>query len=51
MRVDSIPSSGLDHEWGVDLYGKLLETGGGKERMMKYFTVSNGTLAARYVGF
>ncbi|KAG1659805.1 hypothetical protein FOA52_002141 [Chlamydomonas sp. UWO 241] len=28
---------GLDHEWGVDLYGKLLEIGGGKERMTKYF--------------
>ncbi|CAD7699183.1 unnamed protein product [Ostreobium quekettii] len=30
---------GLQHEWGVELYGKLLETGGGKERMTKYFTV------------
>ncbi|GLI69657.1 hypothetical protein VaNZ11_014332 [Volvox africanus] len=28
---------GLDHEWGVDLYGHLLEIGGGKERMTKYF--------------
>jgi len=31
---------GLDHEWGVGLYGELLEIGGGKERMTKYFTVS-----------
>lgn len=29
----------LDHEWGVELYGKLLETGGGKERMTVYFKV------------
>jgi len=28
---------GLDHVWGVDLYGELLEIGGGKERMTKYF--------------
>jgi hypothetical protein len=32
--------TGLDHEWGVDLYGELLEIGGGKERMTKYFLVS-----------
>ncbi|KAG2494894.1 hypothetical protein HYH03_007132 [Edaphochlamys debaryana] len=25
------------HEWGVELYGHLLEIGGGKERMTKYF--------------
>lgn len=25
------------HVWGVDLYGHLLEIGGGKERMTKYF--------------
>jgi len=29
--------AGLDHEWGVDLYGELLEIGGGKERMAAYF--------------
>ena len=23
------------HEWGVELYGELLEIGGGKERMTK----------------
>ncbi|GBF97519.1 hypothetical protein Rsub_10442 [Raphidocelis subcapitata] len=28
---------GLDHDWGVELYGELLEIGGGKERMTKYF--------------
>lgn len=33
-------SSGLNHEWGVDLYGHLLEIGGGKERMTKYFKVT-----------
>lgn len=30
---------GLDHSWGVELYGELLEIGGGKERMTKYFKV------------
>ena len=29
---------GLDHVWDAELYGRLLETGGGKERMMAYFT-------------
>jgi len=24
-------------DWDVELYGKLLKTGGGKERMSKYF--------------
>lgn len=28
---------GIDHEWDVDLYGELLEIGGGKERMTHYF--------------
>lgn len=28
---------GFADEWSVDLYGKLLETGGGKERMTAYF--------------
>lgn len=37
----SVPwNSGLNHEWGVDLYGHLLEIGGGKERMTKYFKVT-----------
>jgi hypothetical protein len=31
--------AGLDHTWGVELYGELLEIGGGKERMTKYFKV------------
>lgn len=37
--------TGLDHEWGVHLYGELLEIGGGKERMTKYFKV-RGCVAA-----
>ena len=32
--------AGLKHEWDLQLYGRLLETGGGKERMTAYFTVS-----------
>jgi hypothetical protein len=32
LKVD-----GKDMEWDVDLYGKLLEIGGGKERMMGYW--------------
>lgn len=32
--------AGIKHEWGLELYGELLATGGGKERMMAYFTVS-----------
>ncbi|KAI8471357.1 MAG: HAD-like domain-containing protein [Monoraphidium minutum] len=34
---DAFKRKGLDHEWGVELYGELLEIGGGKERMTKYF--------------
>lgn len=34
---EAFKRKGLDHEWGVDLYGELLEIGGGKERMTKYF--------------
>lgn len=30
---------GLQHEWDVDTYGKLLEIGGGKERMKAYFSL------------
>jgi hypothetical protein len=30
---------GLDHQWGLEQYGELLETGGGKERMDVYFSV------------
>lgn len=29
---------GLSTVWGVEEYGRLLETGGGKERMMAYFS-------------
>lgn len=31
---------GLADTWDVPLYGELLEIGGGKERMTKYFSVS-----------
>lgn len=34
---------GIDVEWGVDLYGDLLTTGGGKERMTRYFTDYNSS--------
>ncbi|GFR40830.1 hypothetical protein Agub_g1305 [Astrephomene gubernaculifera] len=34
---EAFKQKGLDHEWDVDLYGELLEIGGGKERMTKYF--------------
>jgi len=30
-------NSGIDEEWSVELYGKLLETGGGKERMTAHW--------------
>jgi HAD superfamily hydrolase (TIGR01509 family) len=30
-------NSEIDDEWGVELYGKLLETGGGKERMTAHW--------------
>jgi len=33
-------STGLvGHEWSVEEYGRLLEIGGGKERMTAYFLV------------
>lgn len=34
---EAFARKGLKHEWDVDLYGHLLEIGGGKERMYKYF--------------
>ena len=30
-------NSGIDEDWSVELYGKLLETGGGKERMTAHW--------------
>ena len=30
-------AKGISSEWGVEEYGELLKTGGGKERMTKYF--------------
>jgi HAD superfamily hydrolase (TIGR01509 family) len=30
-------NNNIDEEWGVELYGKLLETGGGKERMTAHW--------------
>jgi len=38
-HTQSVFAAGLDHEWSLELYGKLLEIGGGKERMTAYFTV------------
>lgn len=34
---EAFKRKGLKDEWGVELYGHLLEIGGGKERMTKYF--------------
>eukprot|EP00798_Chlamydomonas_sp_ICE-L_P008216 gene8216-1482_t len=34
---EAFKQKGLKHEWSVELYGDLLEIGGGKERMTKYF--------------
>jgi HAD superfamily hydrolase (TIGR01509 family) len=34
---DTFRALGLDIEWDVDLYGRLLEVSGGKERMRHYF--------------
>ncbi len=42
-------SAGLEHHvWDVDLYGELLEIGGGKERMTKYFKVSPGSCQGKH---
>jgi HAD superfamily hydrolase (TIGR01509 family) len=35
---EAFKRKGLQHEWSVEKYGELLETGGGKERMTRYFT-------------
>jgi hypothetical protein len=41
------PAAGLQqHVWGEELYGELLEIGGGKERMTKYFKVRRQQAAA-----
>lgn len=34
---EAFARKGLDHTWGLEQYGVLLETGGGKERMDAYF--------------
>lgn len=41
MRLCNLSSNwpGLPHEWSVEKYGELLTTGGGKERMTRYFKV------------
>ena len=40
---EAFKRKGLGHvEWGVDEYGVLLETGGGKERMAAYFDAHPG---------
>jgi hypothetical protein len=33
----SAQEKNFDVEWDVELYGELLSTGGGKERMTRYF--------------
>lgn len=33
----SLQEKNFDVEWDVELYGELLSTGGGKERMTRYF--------------
>lgn len=35
---EAFKQKGLPHEWSVEKYGELLTTGGGKERMTRYFT-------------
>ncbi|KAI3425903.1 hypothetical protein D9Q98_007876 [Chlorella vulgaris] len=35
---EAFKRKGLQHEWSLEQYGVLLETGGGKERMDVYFT-------------
>jgi phosphoglycolate phosphatase-like HAD superfamily hydrolase len=39
---EAFTRKGLAHQWTLDQYGELLETGGGKERMDVYFSVSGG---------
>jgi hypothetical protein len=34
--------AGIPHDWDVPTYGKLLEIGGGKERMTHYFSNREG---------
>ena len=41
---EAFTRKGLDHQWGLEDYGVLLETGGGKERMDAYFSVSSASL-------
>ena len=36
---EAFKRKGLEHEWSLEQYGVLLETGGGKERMNAYFSV------------
>ena len=34
-----LSATGLKVDWPLELYGELLHTGGGKERMTRHFTV------------
>ena len=34
---ETFKKMGIPHEWDVETYGRLLATGGGKERMTKFF--------------
>lgn len=38
---EAFKQNGFNVEWDVNLYGELLTTGGGKERMARYFTDYN----------
>jgi len=38
---EAFEEKGFDCKWSVELYGELLTTGGGKERMTRYFTDYN----------
>ena len=37
QRASAFEMKGIDTEWDVDLYGKCLQVGGGKERMTAHW--------------
>ena len=41
--------NGIDDEWDEKRYGKLLEVGGGKERMMAHWVRADGCLCAHAI--
>ena len=40
---ETFEKEGIPHVWDVETYGRLLEVGGGKERMYKYFSDNEHT--------